>query len=59
MNQIYSEFSNEKVTFGQHRGSQIKDLPVSYLKWLVATVTNRVMAEKFALELARRNKFYR
>ena len=59
MKQIYSEFSDEKMTFGQHRGTKIKDLPLSYLKWLVVNVTNRVSAEKFALELARRDKSFR
>jgi hypothetical protein len=59
MKQIYSLFSDEKMTFGKHRGTKINDLPLSYLKWLIVTVKDRVSAEKFALELGRREKSFR
>ncbi|PUE31695.1 putative quorum-sensing-regulated virulence factor [Limnohabitans sp. Jir72] len=59
MKQIYSLFSDEKMTFGQHRGTKIQDLPLSYLKWLIVTVKDSVSAEKFALELGRREKSFR
>jgi hypothetical protein len=59
MKQIYSLFSDEKMTFGRYRGTKIKDLPLSYLKWLIVTVNDRVSAEKFALELGRREKYFR
>jgi hypothetical protein len=59
MKQIYSLFSDEQMTFGKHRGTKIKDLPLPYLKWLIVTVRDRVAAEKFALELGRREKSFR
>jgi uncharacterized protein (DUF3820 family) len=59
MNGIYKEFANDRVKFGRYKGTKLKDVPMSYLKWFIAKATDRYWAEVFALELCRRDKSFR
>ena len=59
MSRLHSEYANDKVTFGRYEGTKIKDVPTSYLKWFITMSSDRYVAEKFALELGRRDKTFR
>ena len=59
MRKLHSEFANDKVGFGRYKGTKLKDVPTSYLKWFITMSSDRYVAEKFALELGRRDKTFR
>lgn len=59
MKRIYREFADEILNFGRFRGTKLRDVPLSYLKWLVINVSDDYLAEKSALELARRDSAFR
>ena len=59
MSKLHSEFANDTLNFGRYKGTKLKDAPTSYLKWFITKSSDRYAAEKFALELGRRDKTFR
>ena len=59
MSKLYSEFTNDTLSFGRYKGTKLKDVPTSYLKWFITKSSDCCAAEQFALELGRRDKTFR
>jgi hypothetical protein len=59
MSRLHSEYANDKVDFGRYQGMKLKDVPTSYLKWFIVKGSDQFWAEKFVLELGRRDKSFR
>lgn len=45
-----------KLTFGKHKGTEIKDIPADYLEWGVSKLDSPKWREEFKAELDRRKK---
>jgi len=48
-----NEYTQRRLTFGRYMGRQIKDVPMSYIKWGILNL-NTEWATMFARELQRR-----
>ena len=53
-----TEYTERRLTFGQYTGTQIKDVPIGYIKWGVLNLDS-YWAEFFARELQRRDRRFR
>jgi hypothetical protein len=53
-----NEYTQRRITFGKHIGTQIKDIPIDYIKWGIQNL-NTEWATMFARELQRREYKWR
>jgi hypothetical protein len=53
-NKKNTDIRYSKVTFGEHKGVFLKDIPVDYIKWAVMNLQDQAQATYFAEELLRR-----
>jgi hypothetical protein len=53
-----SEYTTRRLTFGQHAGVMIKDLPIDYLEWGILNL-DRHWSDTFIREWKRRNPNWR
>ena len=54
--EIYTDFQYTKMPFGKYKGTYLKDIPDSYIKWAVLNIQDKALAEMFKIELQRRDK---
>ncbi len=53
-----NEYTQRRITFGRYTGTQIQDIPISYIKWGILNFEG-AWAEMFARELQRRQPKFR
>lgn len=50
----YNDFKNTKMSFGKYKGYFLKDVPTTYMKWLIMNIEDRGLCEMYSIELQRR-----
>lgn len=55
LNKANNDYSYYRLTFGQHRGKFLREVPSDYLRWMVLNFNN-IQAEWYAQELRRRGE---
>ena len=53
-----NEYTQRRITFGKYVGTQIKDIPIDYIKWGIMNL-NLEWATMFSRELQRRDHKFR
>ena len=51
----FTDFKDTPIPFGKYKGQTIKNIPTSYLEWVVMNHSDRGICEMIAIELQRRN----
>lgn len=55
----YNDYTHTKMHFGKYKGIYLKDIPTSYIEWLIMNVEDRGLCEMYSVELQRRNPKWR
>jgi uncharacterized protein (DUF3820 family) len=56
MRNFYSEYKYTKMPFGEYKGCFMKDIPDSYLDWLIVNIQDKAFITMLNVEKIRRQR---
>jgi len=54
MKPVYNDYAYTKFPFGKYKGTYMKDISESYLKWAIFNIKDQGICEMCSIELQRR-----